>query len=84
MSTTTSKKLSLHRETLRTLDTDRLVDVVGGHVVASSALPKLTGGIQGAAGNINDTVYRPKPGDKPAINDTVYRPGQQGSKIVPL
>jgi hypothetical protein len=83
--TASIKKLALHRETLRTLDTAFLDEVYGGQA-ASSVGPKLThltGGIQGVAGNLNDTVYRPKSNDpKPQINDTVYRTGP--AKIQPL
>ena len=68
---TNIKKLALHRETVRTLDTVDLDGVAGGGI---------TGGIAALAKRFQDTVYRG--GQKPEVNDTVYRGG--GSKIIPL
>lgn len=73
------KKLALHRETLRTLDTDTLGEVNGGNRPADGSDG---GGILGKAVSklFNDTVYHPN-GNPPKLNDTVYR---GGGKIIPV
>ena len=76
-----TRKLALHRETLRTLDTDTLNEVNGGvHDPAPGS-----GGAGGAIGQaatrlLNDTVFRTG-GSPPKLNDTVYR---GGGRIIPV
>lgn len=66
---TSSKKLSLQRETLRTLTADTLEGVLGGILGGG------VGGLAVGSAHVNDTVYRPKTNERP--HDTVYRPGGQ-------
>ena len=69
------KKLSLQRETLRTLCSDELAGIHGGKDTGS-----LTPGFAALAQGIRDTVYRPDK-DRPQYNDTVYR---GGGRVVPV
>jgi len=81
---TETKKLALHRETLRVLDTDALNGVNGGNYPSDGGGGAGIGGIVGQTvrtllnnPKINDTVYR----GGGQINDTVYR---GGGKVVAI
>lgn len=71
-----TKKLALHRETIRTLDTESLDGIHGGAQAASS--PNLIGSIHGVPGT-NPFVTRTITGGDDNkrftnnLNDTVYR-----------
>jgi hypothetical protein len=73
---TSFKKLTLHRETLRTLGSSELDGVHGGKDTGT-----LSGGLAALAKRLyDDTVFRPGK-DKPGYDDTVYR---GGGKIIPV
>lgn len=72
MSNQPIKKLSLQRETLRTLGSDELGVIHGGKGISA--------GIAALARAYNDTVYRTGK-HSPQYNDTVYR---GGGRVVPV
>lgn len=85
MSTHNSRKLVLHRETLRTISGVQLAGVQGGAETTVCTITIQTRQCAHAEihdySDINDTVYRP--GDNPpAQNDTVYRGGR--GRIIPV
>jgi hypothetical protein len=69
-----TKKLTLSRQTLRTLSSHELDGVGGAYHDPPAPLHSLGGGLAGLAKRLmNDTVYRGD--DKPKYNDTVYYGG---------